>query len=233
MRNILNTSASITTKRIKKKFNHKGENILNVDIEYPSIKLSKSYLVAKKINDSYFLIAKKFYNKATKILLPMAIEQYLQSIKEGFPFHPYETVMKYTITQNSNCILSTYFDQYEYTGGAHGMTLRTSNTFSLQTGDNITLRSIFKGKLYYRSILIDEIKRQAEKNILDNPGIYFENYLELIEKSFNENSFYLTEDAINIYYQQYDIAPYATGIVVFSIPYKDLGIKAPSCKIFK
>lgn len=233
MRNILNTSANITTKKIKKKFNHKGVNILNVDIEYPYIKLSKSYIVQKKINDNYFLIAKKFYNKATKILLPMAIEQYLQSIKESYPFHPYDAVMKYTITQNSNCILSTYFDQYEYTGGAHGMTLRTSTTYSLQTGDNITLKNIFKGILNYKSILIDEIKKQAEKNILDNPGIYFENYLELIEKSFNENSFYLTEDAINIYYQQYDIAPYATGIVVFSLTYKELGIKPPYCKIFK
>lgn len=232
MRNILNTSANITTKKIKKKFNHKGKNILNVDIEYPYIKLSKGYIVAKKINSSYFLTANKFYNKATKILLPMAIEQYLQSIKESYPFNPYDAVMKYTITQNSNCILSTYFDQYEYTGGAHGMTLRTSSTFSLQNGEVITLKNIFKGKINYKRIIIDEIKKQATKNVIDSPGIYFENYLELIEKSFNENSFYLTQDAINIYFQQYDIAPYASGIIVFNLTYKELGIKAPSCKIF-
>ena len=32
-----------------------------------------------------------------------------------------------------------------------------------------------------------------------------------------------------VYYQQYEIAPYASGIPVFEIPYADLGIEKPNC----
>ncbi|MFR3751201.1 MAG: RsiV family protein [Enterocloster sp.] len=35
---------------------------------------------------------------------------------------------------------------------------------------------------------------------------------------FNQNQFFLRPGYIVIYYQQYEIAPYATGIPEFSIP---------------
>ena len=48
---------------------------------------------------------------------------------------------------------------------------------------------------------------------------YFENYKELINKTFNPNSFYCTPEGISVYYQQYDIAPYSSGIREFLMPY--------------
>lgn len=226
----VNTSANIITKKIKKKFKHRGKYILSIDIEYPSIRLSNDYVIKKSINSEYLIIAKKFYNHATKVMLPRAIDQYIEFNSEQYPFNSFDAVMKYKITQNSNCILSTYIDQYTYEGGAHGNTLRLSNTWNLQNGDEITLKDIFKNTSNYKDKLLEQVKSKANENIKENPGIYFENYEELIDKSFNENSFYLTEDSINIYFQHYEIAPYSTGIVVFSIPYKDLNITTPNCK---
>jgi hypothetical protein len=62
------------------------------------------------------------------------------------------------------------------------------------------------------------------------PGIYFDDYKKLIVENFNPQSFIITPDSLDFYYQQYDIAPYASGIIVFSIPYEDLGIPKPHCK---
>lgn len=45
--------------------------------------------------------------------------------------------MEYTITYNDNCFLSYYNDKYEYTGGAHGMTVRSLNTFFPITMQNL------------------------------------------------------------------------------------------------
>jgi len=60
---------------------------------------------------------------------------------------------------------------------------------------------------------------RIEQQIRRNPDIYFENYRELIDKNFHEENFYCEPRGIVIYYQLYDIAPYASGIRTFLIPY--------------
>ncbi|MDD2377090.1 MAG: DUF3298 and DUF4163 domain-containing protein [Clostridia bacterium] len=229
MKNSIHTSANISTKKIKRNFNHKENKILNIDIEYPNIHVPKGKLTEIKINTNYFSVANKFYRYAVNTLLPNAIQQYKTSIKNNYPFNYYDVVMKYTVTLNSNCTLSTYFDQYQYTGGAHGSTLRLSSTHSLQNGNIITLKDLFKNNTNYKDLIIQQLQLEAEQNLVLNPGIYFDNYKTLIAENFNEDSFYLSPKTINYYYQQYEIAPYSTGIVVFSIPYEKLEIKIPQC----
>ena len=229
MKNFFNTSADITTRKIQKNFSHKGQIVIKIDIEYPNISLGKSKNIQIKINSSYFNIAHKFYKYAINTLLPDAIQQYEMSAKQGYPFNPYDVVMKYTITLNNDCTLSTYFDQYQYTGGAHGSTLRLSNTYNLQNGNIIILKDLFQKNKNYKDLIIQQIQIQADQNLVSNPGIYFDNYKMLIEENFKEDSFYLSNKTINFYYQQYEIAPYSTGIVVFNIPYENLRINSPQC----
>ncbi|MCX8074553.1 MAG: DUF3298 and DUF4163 domain-containing protein [Clostridia bacterium] len=229
MTKIINIKASILEKQIKKIFKHDEVIVLKLEINYPHIALNKNSLAQLRINSSFNDIAKKYYDHSMKTLVPSATQDYVMSIKDGFPFNPYEVLMNYTVTLNSSCTLSTYFDQYNYTGGAHGNTLRISKTFSLNTGNIIKLKDFFKNKKNYKEFIISLLQDQASKNLVKNPGIYFENYKELIEKNFKEENFYLTPNTINFYFQQYDIAPYSTGIVVFEIPYSDLKISKPTC----
>jgi len=229
MKNSINTTANIVTRRIKRKFDHKKKVMLNIDIEYPHITLLKRSFAQMKININFFSIANKFHRYAMNTLLPNAIDQYEMALKNGYPFNAYEAIMKYTVTLNNNCTLSTYFDQYEYTDGAHGNTLRISTTHSLQTGKIIELKDLFKNVPNYKEVILKQIQIQADENLVKYPGIYFEDYKKLIVQYFNEDSFYLSPTTINFYYQHYDIAPYSTGIVVFSIPYEKAGIKSPQC----
>ena len=46
-------------------------------------------------------------------------------------------------------------------------------------------------------------------------------HLALIREHFNPQSYFLEPRSIVIYYQQYDIAPYATGIPEFRLPYPE------------
>jgi len=229
MKNLVNNSAIIADRKMKRQFDHKEKVMLNVDIEYPSVTLPKDRIVQMKININFFSVANKFYRYAMNTLFPDAVEQYETSIAQNIPFNPYEAVMKYTVTLNDNCSLSTYFDQYEYTSGAHGNTLRSSSTHSLQTGNIIELKDLFKDNENYKDLILEQIQIKADEILTIYPGIYFDDYKKLIVENFNVDSFYLKPKAIDFYYQQYDIAPYSTGIVVFSIPYKKLEIKGPHC----
>ncbi len=229
MKTFVNNKANIITKKIEKVFNYKDAIVLKVNIEYPYITIIKDYNAQNKINGKFRNVANILYSYAVTTLLPNAIEQYDSSIEHDYPFNPYESFMRYTVTLNDDCMLSTYYDQYEYTGGAHGITIRLSNTFNLQTGNILTLKDFFKNTPNYIDIILKEIENQADENISKNAGIYFANYKKLIIENFNEDYFYITKSTIDFYYQQYDIAPYATGIVVFSIPYEKLEIKKPHC----
>jgi len=59
-------------------------------------------------------------------------------------------------------------------------------------------------------------------------NIYFDDYEKNVANYFNPKSFYLVPDGIVIYFQQYEIAPYASGIPQFTIPYSAYILK-PGC----
>ena len=221
-------SAKIIMRKMKQEFTYENTLMLTLDISYPEIE-TRSRTAQKRINARYQVQATRFFNYAASTLYRNAIREFRDSIKNDFPFRPYDAVMKYEVDMNENCRLSTFYDRYEYTGGAHGNTVRASNTFDLKTGKELLLNSFFAYGQNYRKLLLEQILVQADENVKENPRIYFEDYRTLIVKYFNAQSFFLTPEGISIYYQQYEIAPYSTGIVVFSVSYGSLGIPKPCC----
>lgn len=202
--------------------------MLTISITYPEVTLRRNPQAQSSINQQIQEQVSDFARYAANDLYQQAIAAYEESQKSGFPFFGYDAVLQYTVTYNHQCHLSMYRDQYEFTGGAHGNTIRSSDTWDLTSGQNLPLASFFSPGQDYKAFLIKQILVQAEQQMQKNPGIYFEDYKTLIVKYFNEKSYYLTPAGVAIYYQQYEIAPYATGIVVFTIPYSVLQW-TPSC----
>ena len=202
--------------------------VMTLSIKYPFVILDSSPSAQVAINNEVIMEVNEFHRYVSGILYNEAVKSYLYAKENNFPFHPYEAIMEYTITYNDNCFLSYYNDQYTYTGGAHGMTIRNSNTFELIRGAVIPLYCYFRSGFNYRWLLIKEMIRQASDQLTDNPGIYFDDYEKLILNTFDEDHYFLTPEGLSIYFQHYDIAPYSTGLVVFTIPYETIGWY-PSC----
>lgn len=220
--------ATINMRETNCKFKHDDIEMLTLHIKYPIVSVHNNPRVTDKINNQISMQVNEYMKYAANTLYNQAMNTYIDSLKNDFPFYGYEAYMEYTITYNDNCFLSLYIDKYEFTGGTHGNTIRTSNTWELCTGESIDLYCFFEPHIDYTHMIIQEIITQAEENVKENPGIYFDDYKDLIIKSFNPDSFYMSPNGITIYYQQYDIAPYATGIVEFTIPYVKIGW-FPSC----
>lgn len=171
-----------------------------------------------RINSRINMQLSEFLRYNERELFPSAVEVYKESVANNYPIRPYESLLNYTITFNQKGFISTYRDRYDYTGGAHGNTIRKSDTFSLMSGQNLPLAAFFPKNTDYIALILKEILKMAD----ENHEYYFENYKELILQYFNPQNYYLTENGLAIYYQQYEIAPYSTGIVVFEIPYSSL-----------
>ncbi len=190
----------------------------SVDMPVERIENKINGVLNQQVSLFFEYVSGKFYEDAK--------ENYIKSKTGEFPFRTFDSVLNYTVSYNENCFLSDYRDEYYFTGGAHGSTIRKSDTWNTKTGNIVFLSSFFKGDFINR--ITDEIINQAEMLENENPNTLFDNYKDLIKQNFNLKQFYLTNDGIVIYFQQYDIAPYSSGILTFTIPYEDVDYP-PTC----
>ena len=116
------------------------------------------------------------------------------------------------------CLTSLYTEQYSYMGGAHGSTVRQSDTWDFTTGNKVQLGDFYPHDRLFREKIQRWIEQQVSIRLKTEPATYFDDYAKLIQNTFNPDSFYLSPGGVVIYFQQYDIAPYATGLPEFVLP---------------
>lgn len=187
-------------------------------ITYPSFTTTCSTSSAQKINDYYAQTAKRMEAYSRTVLYAQAVEnaRYIPSGKP--PFNSYTFDSKYKVTYNEKCISSLYTETYTYMGGAHGETKRTSDTWDFHTGARLQLNDVYPLTRATLRTMQSALEQQAASRLEENPGSYFDDYKALLQKNFHRNSFYIQPGAVVIYYQQYDIAPYSTGLPEFYLP---------------
>ena len=187
---------------------------LKIDMVFPLIQGIKDKQVEEKINQT---IQKDVLN--FKEMLQTESGKYLQGAKEeGWEIRKYEAFAYYIVHYQKDDLLSLSVFYYSYTLGAHGHTLQRAYNFNLLNGEEILLSDILKEKKDYVDIINQEIKKQIELN----PQKYFSEW-SVFQSISEEQPFYLIEDGIVVYFGLYEIAPYASGIRYFKIPYSLFG----------
>lgn len=208
---------------------HNEQLIMSYTIKYPEFISNKFQMFLKELNFYYKSKAFLYVNYDIKKLFQLAIEEYEYSVANDFPIRKYEIFVDYNITYNRNCTLSLYFDKYEYTGGAHGNTIRNSDTWDLQKGKEIELYELFTEINNNQEYIFEKIYEQIANETRDGSNQYFEDYRQLVVENFNKDNFYLVEEGVVIFFQVYAIAPYVSGITTFLIPYSTGAVTAPKC----
>lgn len=202
---------------LEKDMNYDGQRVLHYKIEYPRFWNPQRQEELDMINEWYRAEAEELRKKYETELYREAVEQYQYSTANQFPFHMFEAIAAYKITNLENDMLSLYYDQYTYSGGAHGSTVRSSQSWNTEDGGRIGLYQFTDEPVRFFTEIIQDIRGQIEHQLETGEGMYFDDYPLLIVENFNPRSFYLTPEGIVIYYQQYEIAPYASGIPEFLI----------------
>lgn len=215
---------------IQDKMVYKDTVILQYQIEYPKFKSVSFHRAAENISTYYKRKALAFQSYCRRKLYREAVEQYEYSVEHGYPVLPFEAQMIYQLTYLENCAVSLYFDQYVYRGGAHGNTLRSADTWNLRRGGTpLYLRQFFHHYVRYHDYIIRQVTKQIEKELEKNPGVYFDDYEQNVKNEFDDNQFYLTPKGIVIFFQQYAVAPYSSGIPEFLIPFERGKVMPPRC----
>jgi len=193
--------------------------VLIYTIHYPDFTTTCSQTAVQSINRFHLFQSKSAELYCRTVLYPQAVDQARYIQPNQFPFNSYEFLSTFQITYNSHCISSLYMDQYSFLGGAHGNTIRQSHTWDFSTGKQMSLSDFFPDNPRFTEAIFNSIQQQIEQQLKASPSTYFDDYAALLRGNFNINGFYLRPDGIVIYYQQYDIAPYVSGIPEFFFPF--------------
>ena len=207
----------VREKSLQQDMFYKNTIIMHYTIKYPCFISEAHQTLANKLNSLYKTKAVMYERSNIMNLYQMAMVEYEYSVANNYPIRPFEAYTDFTVTYNQNDLVSIYFDQYEYAGGAHGLTVRYSDTWNFAKSKRMELGEFFPDCANYREYIIRSIDEQIQSKQGKEDFTYFENYQELVKENFRGNNFYLTEDGLVVYFQQYDIAPYSSGIVTFVI----------------
>lgn len=219
----------VREKMIQQEMYYKNHMIMKYTIKYPKFVSQTYHTLAHKLNTLYRTKAVMYEKSNVMNLYQMAMVEYEYSVANHFPIHQFEAYVTFTVTYNQNCALSLYFDQYEYTGGAHGLTVRTSDTWDLKKSRRMELSDFFPNRVNAKKYVTETIISQIDEQMAEGNAMFFEKYNDLVENTLKVNNFYLTKEGLVIYFQQYDIAPYAAGILTFTIPYGPGEAMQPRC----
>ena len=214
-----NVVANVDTQTITK-----NNKYINSIINIPIIMLDNND-ISKNINDEITNSIMKFFND-----MQSQAKEYNDSLPDIET--KFVANVNFDIKKNSDNILSILVNYYKYAGGAHGYYEDIAYNIDTSTGKFLKLKDLFKEDTDYKNVINEEIRRQIEELIkLDeqNKGIY-----EF--KSISENQkFYIQDDNLVIYFDLYEIAPYAAGIPKFIINIDKIDhiLKSEYNKVFK
>lgn len=184
----------------------KNDEYLESTINMPIITNSNK-IVERSTNDKIKNDIFEFYNKSYT-----EAKQYLKDNPDEE--NKFVANVDFELKKNTDSALSIKVRYYTYSGGAHGFYQDIAYNVDMRTGKFLELMDLFKDNTKYKEVIDEEIERQItelEKKDKENIGIY--NF-----KGIKENqNFYLQDENLIMYFDLYDITPYASGIPEFSI----------------
>lgn len=121
----------------------------------------------------------------------------------------------YEIKLNERGYLSLTLSVYDYPyHAAHGMTYQRGLTFETETGKLLSLPELFKSGAPYVDVLSKHVAAQIKERDIQT--------LEPFKSIRPDQDFYMTDKALVLFFQLYEIAAYVYGFLHFPISIYDL-----------
>jgi len=204
----------IASIRVTTRSEKSNEEAIAVALKIPQISGMKDAAIQKSLNNALAGPSLRLRDQTTQD----AREYYRETRQTGDHFWKYEVAVDYVVHYKKNGILSLTIDNYQFTGGAHGGTERLPFNIDLKTGKFLALKDLFSPGFDYQRIIDEEVRKQ----IAQQKDIYFEG--EEGFKGIGDNrTYYIIPGYVVVYFAQYEIAPYASGMPEFKIPVKKFG----------
>ena len=207
-----------------------GKPINQVYYEYPVFDLTLyDENVYKKVNEF-------FKERAVSgAELSLADDSYTSEDPNACEWHGTESgkvTVDYTIFAIRDVkenYMTVEYSGYWYAGGAHGMPLNRFYLIDKRTGDEVTIKDLYKGTEEDFKKLVAEAVIEFSETLSTDESPFFNEGQELFDDAYNGANFdsdiIWNDDSLSVVYPPYELAPYAAGPIEIKISYEDLGIE--------
>lgn len=206
--------------------NRKCQGCPKIEIDIPhaldDTPLARSINTALREEIIYIL---KFEEQVDASTIEQAMASFTQSYQELQDRFPDETIgweaaIEGTVTYEDERLLTLKLDSYNFTGGAHGYGSTLFLNFDKKKAAELENHLLFKNLEGFQQLAEEKFRRQ--ERIPQGTSINSTGFM------FNGDSFHLsenigyTEKGLQLVYNQYEVASFADGPIVLTLPYKDI-----------
>jgi len=201
-------AVTVTSKEVNDK-----NDLYSVQLQIPVVSGLKDEAYQTKLNE-------QLESRATKVLDDLkkqAAADQKASKTSGFEFRPYEMEITFSVKSDGsgeNGAFSLEVLTYTYTGGAHGATV--ADTYNVRNGSEaspLTLEQLL-GSDYLKTA-----NAAVAAELKANPDRYYpQDGSDAFQSIADDQTFFVSQGTVRLIFQQYEIGPYASGIV--EIPVK-------------
>ncbi len=191
-----------------------------VELEIPVLRNMADEGIQELINTMFDEDATSFVEEVRS-----GYPEYAQDAEEyDFEPHLFSAYTEFEITFNQGGILSIPVTYYQFTGGAHGMTVLRSYNLDLESGNLFQLIDILNDE--QREIVNNQVKNQLQ----EDDERFFPDAAEEFEGIADNQNFYLKNGNLVVYFDLYELGPYAMGIPEFPISFASLELTLEDIK---
>ena len=206
--------APVTPQAWKRVMKQEGEPVLTLSLRRPSFPENGK---TERLERYFVRMAEQWQTHWETALFPRACQALSDAREASRPFEPWRAELDYTVTLWQPPLLSLYLDVTESDGTARPLRLRLGETWDCSTGYPRPLRSFFPtGEHRWRKKLLANLREQAAKRLASGESLLDPDCSQIMERTFDPERFYLTEEGPAVFYPLYVLGPYAEGIPVFT-----------------
>lgn len=191
---------------------------------------SVTYPVISSTNDSQTLnlLNEKFKSEAEALIkdeetgesFNTAKQDKLSSEENDYEFPGYYKSDAYSAQYNKNGVVSFLRSVDMYMGGAHPSHNFSGETYDMTTGEEMKITDVLKmSQEEINSLIVAGFEDEAKKDPERYAGGYFNH--ETLAQNVGLADWYLTNEGVVFFFNEYDILPYAAGVPEYVFTYKE------------
>lgn len=214
--------------------------ILSFSYDTPTVYIEDNEEAAAKINERIAMMDEAYYTgndfgdgagTGYNNMLTMAEDNYNYVVSAGIEGAMLEMVSSRTVSieRIDPQVLTLLYNDYMFTGGAHGSYGSDGYCYDVSTGELLSLDDLSADAEGLRSFLVDYMVQAVENDEdlaarIDLMGLSPEgtSYADVLTPLLRQGSWYFTNEGMVIFSDLYEISSYAAGPVAFAIPYDEL-----------
>ena len=204
-----------------------GHVLVSYAYDRPTVIISGNAAAQSAIQNSLNALVDKDLAYVKEDLYAIAQDNYQALGKDAFPC---TSELNLTITRSDDKVISLVADEIQDAGGAHGSDWRSGWNYDTQTGQLLTFPDLGNGFREKATELVSELAALEVDSLFDG---YQENLSHVVLDGTEDAqslygfdatiapTYYMTDESITFISREYELQPYAMGVLEFPTAYSD------------